>query len=410
MAWLSADAVADLYAEASLQHFLKTFPFEDGAGAGANQSKSAVTFGGTGCSTALDLVASCRGVELGISEIDSAFQGGVPTGFVVEIAGPPSTGKSRLATLIAARHAVGEARRALGDPAWDGVSPMSVLYLQADHHLRHCVRSLREAVEYHSAIAWERWGTCNANDPLVASQSDAALGLPRPLEIASVALDGISMVDVASDLDFMINEDGMRSAVDPLQSILGAIQTQLGQWEASVSDTHHPNNVARTRVVVIDSVPSLIRRLFASTNSSTCGGASSRIKGMAGRHDAVASFLQGLKDIAALFNVVIFVTNHVVSSEPASSVTVGAETAARGAFGTTFYHAVNIRMLLLPLEGRTYSGPSTPVALHITKSPICPPHAFAVTGLLDELQCYEVLPCGSGHCLRPSVRVVEALS
>eukprot|EP00744_Colponema_vietnamica_P034245 GILI01057576.1.p1 GENE.GILI01057576.1~~GILI01057576.1.p1 ORF type:complete len:190 (-),score=20.90 GILI01057576.1:33-560(-) len=160
--------LASAFAKLSFDHLLRCGVFS-----GPDVTGTSSPYTNTRLRTAFDLYSNYRGVQMGLPEVDASFQGGVPPGFVVELCGPPAVGKSRLAALIAAHHATLEANRHLEHVAHDEgayfasdftnnhlatVAPpamaTSVVYLQCDHHCRHVVSTIADAVHYHSTLRW----------------------------------------------------------------------------------------------------------------------------------------------------------------------------------------------------------------------------------------------------------------
>lgn len=418
--------VAEAYAKASFDHLLKCVALDANASPLADPSSFEPSSSHRVC-TAYDLYSRYRGVRIGLPEVDAGFQGGVPSGFVVELCGPPATGKSRLASLIVGHHAAAEAQRQLEhshhhheeDHLYHSSSHKqpqpehspSVIYLQCDYHSRHSVSAISDAIRYHSTLLWEK---ASAHSYGGVDEDFASAEA-----IAAIALNSVCMCNVAEALDGSNVPDAV--AEDPLRAVIQLLQTQLCGSSNITTPAAASGHNDTTRIVVIDSVPSLLRRAFSGHPSEA-----------AARHDALSHFLQHIKDIAVLFNVVVILTNHVVfdsaglarndteaeeEQNPYWLMCDRFESSLRGALGTPFYHAVNIRILLYcPPDQEKKDNDLSPntftraVYLHVAKSPIGPSNTFVVAGLLNPLQCYERVNTSEGSIrLKPSVRVTTLL-
>ena len=281
-------------------------------------------------------------VATGMEVFDRLMLGGLPRSMVTEIVGAAGSGKSVVAHSIAA-HVTSRGQRVVvidADGKWS-----SLLFKNISQRLAH--------------------SAALASPPIIdAMRCDRATSIFSPESSSSEVLAAMRRVDVIRSIRSL---DDMKRNLAELQSLL--------------------INKSGLSLLIVDSFASLVR-----------GSYSGHPEEIALRTEAVLSAMQDLKTIAEALRIAVVVTSHASSfdyqvhhrsagsknafhhaSEDHDSPHHAHASSASAALGTTFFHAVNTRLVLeeSSIDGRRLR------LLRVAKSPMCPPAAFELHMLND---------------------------
>eukprot|EP00758_Cryptobia_borreli_P016923 Tbor_TRINITY_DN6148_c0_g1::TRINITY_DN6148_c0_g1_i1::g.22687::m.22687 len=408
-------------------------------------------------SSVTDMLNHAIVVPTGFDELDSILLGGIPCGFITELIGDSGVGKTRLCELILARFAVSVAAdrieerelKRFNDNDISGIEEsLGYCCLYVDVDGTHPLKSfnIREGIEYFSRTAasyaangviddaknGKRRNYCNNREEMQNEDDNAD---ERYLTcLYREALDAVGILDgkQRESAEYCYNEAPnlgdfipvVGKADIPVLNDSALPSSGIGMtnytsfpclptlppsyWMQEIQCFLIRNRCCK--LLVIDSITTLIKRSYPGYPEESRE-----------RHDAVAFFLQELKDLAETLQVAVFVTTHHTSGD---NLKYGAVTDVSpfehgpsdslGALGNTFYHAVNTRMHLEIISTMTtvmtvidsFSGCASLVPsvqfnrkgeeegdciLKIVKSPVAPPAAFRLKGFLNsKLSCFEL--------------------
>jgi RecA/RadA recombinase len=270
------------------------------------------------CTVLSMLLAGTTVVATGLQALDRLMLGGLPRAMITEIVGASGSGKSLLAQSIAAYAAT----------AADGDSQQEQRVVVIDTE--------------------SRWSASLVQN-MIRQRIDRQQG--DPSSSTSSLAEALRRVDFVRTIRSL---EELKSALPELQAGL------IGK--------------SRLSLLVVDSFASLVRGSFSGHPDETLL-----------RLEAVLGAVHELKGIAEALGIAVLITSHAGSDGfifpgalrdstevmHSPSMPYGGA-AASAAFGTSFYHAVNTRLVLeeMLLNGRRVR------LLRVAKSPLCPPMAF----------------------------------
>jgi RecA/RadA recombinase len=312
-------------------------------------TSSSVTAGSPATRTMLSLIMhGVTVVATGLAPLDALLLGGLPRGMVTEVVGASGAGKSVLCQAVAAHAAASPSSRG---------EPQRVVVLDVDG--RWSATALRHMLARVAAT----------NRQQAATQKTTASAWAAPSAFAAGASD-----------------ESLAAAAHSRLHLIRSIQSLDDLWRGMPELQALLIGKVGLALLVVDSFASLVRASYSGHPDETMA-----------RTEAVLAAVQTLKCIAEGLGIAVLLTSHAGSSDGAASggfssafkqplremEELGGESTwmpgsggggggAAAAFGTSFYHAVNTRIVLeeLLLSGRRMR------VLRVGKSPLCPHVAF----------------------------------